>query len=662
MADNQRGIEQDEDLGLDANLDDLSLDDEDLFADLDDEMSLADEDVGQGETGQAAGAEEGEDLLGDLDDLDLSVAEDDLPDLDLSSADADLDDLEGEAPAGDDLDLESGEGDEAAAGSGGDDLDLDLDAGSSGDDLDLDLDAGGGDDLDFDLDAGGGDDDLNLDLDTGGGGGEDLDFGLALDEAETGADTGGEDDLGLEAGGGDEDLDFDLGLDEDTAGGEADAPDLDMDEGGMEAGADEAAGSDDVWAAVDEDALDLDEGLDLDIPDAPEFGDGDSDAIETAMAEEAGEQGGGAEAPVLDEEPLDLDLDMAEAPGGEDEAEELEVGDLNFEEAEGSESGDSLDLEPPGDWDVEGTAAQEGAESAAADAGLDDLSLDDDSEDIFAAAPDVNLDDLSLEDEGAADAFEAAPDVSLDDASLEEVSLDDADSAWDMPEPAGAAASWAEDDAGPGSGGGDTFEAVPDVDLDEVGFEGFDFSDGGAEGAEEADDPSGAFSADDLEGSLARGDVNEAGFDRSFEAVPDLNLSDEDVLELNVDDLESVAGPAAAAAAGAAAATAAERGHTERSLQEARTEAGAGDGQVPGPVGIERDLLLSVPRRVQVEVGSVELNGNEIMDLHYGSVVQLDQSVGEPVALTLNGKAIAHGEIVLINGKNLGVRIVSVSE
>jgi flagellar motor switch/type III secretory pathway protein FliN len=33
--------------------------------------------------------------------------------------------------------------------------------------------------------------------------------------------------------------------------------------------------------------------------------------------------------------------------------------------------------------------------------------------------------------------------------------------------------------------------------------------------------------------------------------------------------------------------------------------------------------------------------------------------VGDPVELVLEGRTIAQGEIVLINGRNLGVRILS---
>jgi flagellar motor switch protein FliN/FliY len=61
-------------------------------------------------------------------------------------------------------------------------------------------------------------------------------------------------------------------------------------------------------------------------------------------------------------------------------------------------------------------------------------------------------------------------------------------------------------------------------------------------------------------------------------------------------------------------------------------------------------------------MGSVTLNGQDLMRLAYGSVVQLNQTVGDPVELVLEGRTIARGEVVLINGRNLGVRIVSLQK
>jgi flagellar motor switch protein FliN/FliY len=46
----------------------------------------------------------------------------------------------------------------------------------------------------------------------------------------------------------------------------------------------------------------------------------------------------------------------------------------------------------------------------------------------------------------------------------------------------------------------------------------------------------------------------------------------------------------------------------------------------------------------------------DILDLCAGSVVELDQQVQEPVDLLLDGKVIARGEVVVVDG-NYGLRV-----
>jgi flagellar motor switch protein FliN/FliY len=49
----------------------------------------------------------------------------------------------------------------------------------------------------------------------------------------------------------------------------------------------------------------------------------------------------------------------------------------------------------------------------------------------------------------------------------------------------------------------------------------------------------------------------------------------------------------------------------------------------------------------------------DILDLCAGSVVELDQEVQEPVDLLLDGKLIARGEVVVVDG-NYGLRVTEV--
>ncbi len=71
-------------------------------------------------------------------------------------------------------------------------------------------------------------------------------------------------------------------------------------------------------------------------------------------------------------------------------------------------------------------------------------------------------------------------------------------------------------------------------------------------------------------------------------------------------------------------------------------------------------MLLNFHHEVAVEIARTQLTGEEITQITYGSVIELDKDIGEPVNLVLDGKTIAHGEIVQINKEKRGIRIVGV--
>lgn len=84
-----------------------------------------------------------------------------------------------------------------------------------------------------------------------------------------------------------------------------------------------------------------------------------------------------------------------------------------------------------------------------------------------------------------------------------------------------------------------------------------------------------------------------------------------------------------------------------------------GDSKREGdPLGLSH--LLDVPVRVTVEVGRARLTLAELVDLGPGSLVTLDREAHEPCDILVNGKVVARGEIVTIDGQ-YGVRISSVS-
>ncbi len=71
------------------------------------------------------------------------------------------------------------------------------------------------------------------------------------------------------------------------------------------------------------------------------------------------------------------------------------------------------------------------------------------------------------------------------------------------------------------------------------------------------------------------------------------------------------------------------------------------------------DLLLDVPLKVSVELGGTKLRIQELLDLGQGSILELDRKAGEPVDILVNGRAIARGEVVVVN-ERYAVRVVSV--
>lgn len=72
------------------------------------------------------------------------------------------------------------------------------------------------------------------------------------------------------------------------------------------------------------------------------------------------------------------------------------------------------------------------------------------------------------------------------------------------------------------------------------------------------------------------------------------------------------------------------------------------------------DLLDDINVSVDIRLGRSTMTVKEMMALHAGAVIGLEQSVGDLVDVLLNDKTIAQGEIVAIDGR-FGVRITSIT-
>ena len=71
------------------------------------------------------------------------------------------------------------------------------------------------------------------------------------------------------------------------------------------------------------------------------------------------------------------------------------------------------------------------------------------------------------------------------------------------------------------------------------------------------------------------------------------------------------------------------------------------------------NLVLDVPVSLTIELGGCQLPMREVLQLNPGSVVQLDKAADAPVELSVNGKLIARGEVVVIEDR-YGVKITEV--
>jgi flagellar motor switch protein FliN/FliY len=86
-------------------------------------------------------------------------------------------------------------------------------------------------------------------------------------------------------------------------------------------------------------------------------------------------------------------------------------------------------------------------------------------------------------------------------------------------------------------------------------------------------------------------------------------------------------------------------------------ESAAADAAAPANL----DLLLDVVLEASLRFGQREMLLRDILELHPGSVIELDRRVQEPAELIVAGRVIAHGEVVIVDG-NYGLRITDVAQ
>ena len=64
---------------------------------------------------------------------------------------------------------------------------------------------------------------------------------------------------------------------------------------------------------------------------------------------------------------------------------------------------------------------------------------------------------------------------------------------------------------------------------------------------------------------------------------------------------------------------------------------------------VNYETILKIPVTVQVVLGTTTMPVASLMKLGRGAVVTLDQRVGEPVNVVVNGRIVARGEVVVVD-------------
>jgi flagellar motor switch protein FliN/FliY len=74
---------------------------------------------------------------------------------------------------------------------------------------------------------------------------------------------------------------------------------------------------------------------------------------------------------------------------------------------------------------------------------------------------------------------------------------------------------------------------------------------------------------------------------------------------------------------------------------------------------VDLSLLMDVPLQVTVELGRARMTIENLLRLNQGSVVELNQMIGEPLNILVNNKLMAHGEAVVVKDK-FAIRVLDV--
>jgi flagellar motor switch protein FliN/FliY len=79
----------------------------------------------------------------------------------------------------------------------------------------------------------------------------------------------------------------------------------------------------------------------------------------------------------------------------------------------------------------------------------------------------------------------------------------------------------------------------------------------------------------------------------------------------------------------------------------------------PGSIAGNLGRINNVEMTLTVEIGHTRMSVRDVLGLEPGAVVELDRSAGAPADVLLNGRLIAHGEVVVVD-QDYAVRITQI--
>ncbi len=101
----------------------------------------------------------------------------------------------------------------------------------------------------------------------------------------------------------------------------------------------------------------------------------------------------------------------------------------------------------------------------------------------------------------------------------------------------------------------------------------------------------------------------------------------------------------------------------EKLIEPERVELERLQAQPRGAAAITAKVVLDrVQVAVSVELGRTQITVKDLRALRHGQILQLDQVIGEPLAIFANGQKLAYGEVVAVANDRYGVRVTALTE